>query len=132
MSKLEEKITAYVAEAKKLNLSLDEKLIAAVAKGLGPSIYNADAETIASSDQAELDHVKNNFLVKKLGLTDSPALESAIDVVIEQVGKSNSNKYRAIVYALLVKKFNKESVYAWIDMHKVRKLDSDNRIELFL
>ena len=112
MSKLEEKITAYVAEAKKLNLSLDEKLIAAVAKGLGPSIYNADAETIASSDQAELDRVKNNFLVKKLGLTDSPALDSAIDEVIEQVGKSNRNKYRAIVYALLVKKFNKENVYA--------------------
>lgn len=112
MSKLEEKIAAYVAEAKKLNLSLDEKLIAAVAKGLGPSIYNADAETIAASDKAELDRLKSNFLVKKLGLADSPALDTAIEEVIEQVGKSNRNKYRAIVYALLVKKFKKESVYA--------------------
>ncbi|MGO1244340.1 MAG: DUF2853 family protein [Sphingobacterium sp.] len=112
MSKLEEKVAAYVAEAKKLNLTLDEKLIAAVAKGLGPSIYNADAETVAGSDKAELDRLKNNFLVKKLGLKDGPELDKAIGEVIEQVGKSNRNKYRAIIYALLVKKFKKESVYA--------------------
>jgi len=112
MSKLEEKIAIYVAESKKLNLSLDEKLIAAVAKGLGPSIYNADAETIAASDKAELDRVKNNFLIKKLGLADGSALDTALEEVIEQVGKSNRNKYRVIIYALLVKKFKKESIYA--------------------
>ncbi|NGF56074.1 DUF2853 family protein [Parapedobacter sp. SGR-10] len=111
MSKLEEKIAAYVAEAKKLKLDLDEKLIAAVAKGLGPSIYNADAETVAASDKAELDRLKANFLVKKLGLKDDAKLDQAIEEVIEAVGKSNKNKYRVIVYALLVKKFKKESVY---------------------
>ncbi len=111
MSKLEEKIAAYVAESKKLKLDLDEKLIVAVAKGLGPSIYNADAETIAASDKAELDRLKTNFLVKKLGLKDDAKLDQAIAEVIEAVGKSNKNKYRAIVYALLVKKFKKESVY---------------------
>ena len=112
MSKLDEKIATYVAEAKKLNLSLDEKLIAAVAKGLGPSIYNADAETVSSSDQGELDRVKSNFLIKKLGLKDGAELDAAIAEVIDQIGKSNRNKYRALVYALLVKKFKKESVYA--------------------
>ncbi|NQD70716.1 DUF2853 family protein [Sphingobacterium shayense] len=112
MSKLEEKIAAYVAEAKKLNLALDEKLIAAVSKGLGPSIYNADAETVAGSDKAELDRLKSNFLIKKLGLKDSPELDKAIEEVIDQIGKSNRNKYRAIVYALLVKKFKKEGVYS--------------------
>lgn len=111
MSKLEEKIAAYVAEAKKLKLDLDEKLIASVTKGLGPSIYKADAETIAASDKAELDRLKKNFLIKKLGLKDDAKLDSAIDEVIEAVGKSNKNKYRAIVYALLVKKFKKESIY---------------------
>lgn len=112
MSKLEEKVTAYVAEATKLKLDLDEKLIAAVAKGLGPSLYNVDAETIAASDKAELDRLKNNFLIKKLGLKDDEKLDSAISEVIEAVGKSNKNKYRAIVYALLVKKFKKESIYS--------------------
>lgn len=111
MSKLEEKIAAYTAEAKKLKLDIDEKLLAAVTKGLGPSIYKADAETIAASDKAEIDRLKANFLVKKLGLKDDGKLEAGIEEVIEAVGKSNKNKYRAIVYALLVKKFKKESVY---------------------
>ncbi|MCA5005758.1 DUF2853 family protein [Sphingobacterium bovistauri] len=111
MSKLEEKIATYVAEAKKLNLDLDESLIASVAKGLGPSIYNADAETIAASDSAELDRLKKNFLIGKLGLADDSKLDKAIEEVIEKIGKSNRNKYRALVYALLTKKFKKESVY---------------------
>lgn len=111
MSKLEEKISNYIAEAKKLKLDLNDALITAVTKNLVPSIYNADAETIAASDQAELDRLKNNFLINKLGLADDAKLDKAIEEVIEQVGKSNRNKYRAIVYALLVKKFKKESLY---------------------
>jgi len=111
MSKLEEKIATYVAEAQKLKLDLDEKLIAAVTKGLGPSIYKADAETVAASDKAELDRLKANFLVKKLGLKDDGKLDQAIDEVMEKIGKSNRNKYRALVYAMLVKKFKKEAVY---------------------
>ena len=111
MSKLDEKISAYVAESKKLNLDLDESLIASVAKGLGPSIYNQDAETIAASDSAELDRLKKNFLIGKLGLADDAKLDTAIEEVIEKIGKSNRNKYRALVYALLVKKFKKEAVY---------------------
>lgn len=111
MSKLEEKIATYVAEAKKLKLDLDESLIVAVTKGLGPSIYKADAETVAASDKAELDRLKANFLVKKLGLKDDAKLDQALEEVIEAIGKSNKNKYRALVYALLVKKFKKEAVY---------------------
>lgn len=111
MSKLEEKIAAYTAEAKKLNLGLDEGLLAAVTKGLGPSIYKADAETIAASDKAEIERLKNNFLIKKLGLKDDAKLDTAIEKVIDLVGKSNKNKYRAIVYALLIKEFKKESLY---------------------
>lgn len=112
MSKFDEKLALYLAEAKKLNLSIDEKLLSAVAHGLGPSIYNQDAETISATDPAEVALVKNNFLIKKLGLSDGPELDKAIDEVMEQVGKSNRNKYRAIVYALLVMKFKKQSVYA--------------------
>lgn len=111
MSQLDEKIAAYTAEAKKLNLSIDEKLLAAVTKGLGPSIYKADAEVVSAGDQAELDLVKNNFLIKKLGLTDSPALDEAIHEVVEKLGKSNKHKYRALFYTLLVEKFKKQDIY---------------------
>ena len=49
--------------------------------------------------------------MKKLGLSDGPELMAAIDEAIATYGKSNRNKYRAVVYYMLAKKFGKESVY---------------------
>jgi len=89
----------------------DMDLLTKVTIGCGPSIYNADAATVSGSDESELATVKNNFLVKKLGLSDGPELNSAIDSVIETYGKSNRNKYRAVVYYMLTQHFKKESVY---------------------
>ncbi|MEX0370964.1 MAG: DUF2853 family protein, partial [Tateyamaria sp.] len=58
-----------------------------------------------------LETVKQNFLMKKLGLADSPKLDEAIASVIETYGKSERNKYRAVVYYMLTKHFGKEAVY---------------------
>lgn len=112
MSKLDELIAKYEAEAIKLGLDLDAGLISAVTRGLGPSVYNADAETIASSDPEELGRVKQNYLINKLGLADGPELDEAIQAVVEKMGASNRNKYRALFYALLAKHFKKESIYS--------------------
>ena len=112
MSKFDDVVAKYEAEVKKLNLSIDAALLRAVAKGLGPSIYNADAETVSSSDPSELNRVKEKFLLGKLGLADGPDLDAAIQEVVGQLGASNRNKYRAIFYALLVKKFKKEAIYS--------------------
>ncbi len=112
MSKFVEAVEDYKAQVADLGLGISEELLTAVAKGLGPSIYNADASKVSASDPEELARVKNNFLIGKLGLADSPALDEAIDEVMEKMGKSNRNKYRAVVYALLVIKFGKEDFYA--------------------
>jgi len=112
MSKRDELITKYAADLKeKCGVNADMDLLTKVTVGLGPSIYNADSATVSGSDEKELATVKNNFLIKKLGLNDGPELDKAIDAVVEKYGKSNRNKYRAVVYYLLVKHFNKESVY---------------------
>ncbi len=113
MSKLTEKIEHYTEASKKLRLGLSEDLIQKVTKGLGPSIYNKDAESVSCSSKDELARVRDNFLKKKLGLNESDdALDAAIKEVCEKMGSSNRNKYRALFYALLAKKFGKESVYA--------------------
>ncbi|HHO65902.1 MAG TPA: DUF2853 family protein [Epsilonproteobacteria bacterium] len=112
MSKLDEKIALYTKASKDLKLGLEDAFIAAVTKGLGPSIHNKDAETVSCSDSSELETVKKNFLIKKLGLEDSDKLDDAIKSVCEKMGTSNRNKYRALFYALLAKEFGKESVYA--------------------
>lgn len=111
MSKFDEKLALYQSAMDKLDLAYDAELLTAVTKGLGPSIYKADAETVSGSDAKELATVKANFLMKKLGLEDSAKLDDAIATVIEKIGKSNRNKYRAIVYYLLVKELGQESAY---------------------
>jgi len=112
MSKRDELISKYAADLKdKCGVTPDMDLLTKVTIGCGPSIYNADASTVSGSDESELATVKNNFLIKKLGLKDSEELDKGIDAVMEQYGKSNRNKYRAVVYYLLTKYFKKESVY---------------------
>ncbi len=111
MSKIDEKITLYQSELRKLGISFDADLLTKIAKSLGPSIYKADAETVSGTDERELNTVKNNFLIKKLGLSNGPKLDNAIAAVMDKVGKSNRNKYRVIIYYLLVKEFGQESKY---------------------
>ncbi len=113
MSKFVEAIELYKSDmASKLGIEqIDEVLLNAVTKGLGPSIYNKDSSTVAGSDDTELARVKERFLIKKLGLADSPALDEAIKEVIEKFGSSNRSKHRAVFYYLLVQKFAKHDVY---------------------
>lgn len=112
MNKREALIEKYAADLKeKCGVTPDMDLLKKVTIALGPSIYNADSSTVSGSDPNELETVKKNFLIKKLGMKDSPDLDKAIDSVLETYGKSNRNKYRAVIYYLLVKHFKKEGVY---------------------
>ena len=111
MSKFDEKVAQYSKFMDEKGLNYDADLLRAVTKGLGPSIYKRDAETVSGSDAKELATVKKNFLMKKLGLAEGPKLDEAIAKVVEAIGKSESSKYRAVVYYLLTLHFKKESVY---------------------
>jgi hypothetical protein len=114
MSKFDDLLEKYkesLSSARDVS-STNEGLLTLVAKGLGPSIYLDDASRVSCSDQTELDRVKQNFLIKKLGLDDGPALDAAIAEVCDQMGSANRNKYRAVFYYLLVLKFGKEAIYA--------------------
>jgi hypothetical protein len=113
MSKFDEALETYTAQMTgelKLN-DVDAALLKAITKGLGPTIYRADASKVSCSDKEELERVKKNFLRKKLDLSDDAAMDSAIQEVCQQFGSSNRNKYRAVFYYLLVKKFKKEGLY---------------------
>ena len=112
MGKRDELIEQYADDLKnKCGMTPDMDLLTKVTIGCGPAIYNADASTVAGSQPSELETVKENYLMKKLGLADGPELMAAIDEAIETYGKSERNKYRAVIYYILCKKFGKESVY---------------------
>jgi len=104
------KIALYKKDIKKHYGEVDEEFLAIIVKNLGPSIYKKDAELVSCSNQKELDTVRRNFLIKKLGIdTSKDVLDAAIKDVCEEL-KSTRTKYRATFYYRLAKKFNKESM----------------------
>ena len=112
MGKRDNLIAKYADDLKtKCRMNPDMALLTKVTVGCGPSIYDNDAATVAGSDANELETVKKNFLIKKLGLADSPKLIEAINAVIDTYGRGERNKYRAVVYYMLTKHFGKEAVY---------------------
>ena len=112
MSKRDDLIAKYADDLKnKCGINPDMDFLTKVTIGCGPSIYNRDASTVSASDPKECETVKKNFLIKKLGLKDSTSLDDAITSVLETYGKSNPNKYRAVVYYMLAKHFKKEAIY---------------------
>jgi len=112
MGKRDDLIAQYADDLKnKCGVKADLDLLTKVTIGCGPAIYNNDASTVAASQDSELETVKQNFLINKLGLSDGPELMDGINTAIETYGKSERNKYRAVFYYLLTKHFGKESVY---------------------
>jgi len=109
-SKKEAKIALYTKDIKKHYSEVNEAFLAIIVKNLGPSIYRKDAELVSCSDPKELDTVRRNFLVKKLGLElRKEELDAAIQEVCQEL-KSTRTKYRATFYYRLAQKFKKESV----------------------
>jgi hypothetical protein len=108
MSQFDEAMDKYRAAL--ADQDFNDELLQKVAQGLGPSIYLADASLVSCSDQEEKDRVKNNFLIGKMGLEDSPALDEAIDKVCEKMSGIN-HKHRAIFYYHLVVQEGLESKY---------------------
>jgi len=113
MSKRDELIGKYIDDLKSKvgEAEPDVDLLRKVTIACGPSIYNRDSETVASTSEGEMATVKNNFLIRKLGLSDGPSLDQGLDAVIERYGRSNTSKYRAVIYYLLTRHFGKEDLF---------------------
>lgn len=113
MGRRDDLIALYAEELRgKCGVEPDMALLTRVTIGLGPAIYRADSQTVAGSDASELETIRAKFLVRKLGLADGPELMAGIDAAIETYGRSNRNKYRAVLYYLLTRHFGREAVYA--------------------
>lgn len=101
MAKRDELMTKYAADLERIGMKPDMDLLMRAVKACGPSIYNADAETVAASSPDEVNRVKQNFMMKRLGMTDQAAVDAAMDKALDKIGRSNRNKYRAVMYYLL-------------------------------
>ena len=111
MSKKQQISAAFKAEMNNLGLHFHEEIYDGIVDYLGPSIHDADASLVACSDPKELEGIKTNFLMGKLGLEDSPRLDEAIKEICHGLGESNRRKHRTTFYYLLTAILNKESVF---------------------
>lgn len=112
MGKRDDLIEKYAKDLQeKCGIKADMDLLKQITIACGPSIYNRDASTVSSGDPAEVDRVKQNFIQKRLGITDDAKQEEGFASAVEKYGKSNRTKYRAVLYYLLTAHFQKESVF---------------------
>ncbi len=111
MSKFEAAMDKAEAQLKEQKVRVDRELLDAIGKSLGPSLYKKDASLVAAGQKKELETIKKNFLVKKLGLEDGPKLDKAMDKAVDKIGRSRRNKLRPAFYYILVKNLKKEEVF---------------------
>lgn len=98
---------ATVAKYTKVNTAA----LDGMAKTYALVLSNNDSQYVACGDQGEKDTVRENFLKKKLGLTNSDAdLNAAIDGVCQAM-KEDRFKSRLAFYYLLAEKFGKLSMF---------------------
>ena len=112
MNQREKLIIKYAEDLRtKFNLEPDMGFLTKVTIGCGPAIYNRDSAMVSSSEIKELERIKSNFLIKKLGLDSNSDFDTPINEIMKTYGRTHRTKYRVVVYYLLAKHFKKESAY---------------------
>lgn len=90
----------------------DPKAVAGIVRYCGIALQKRDSALVALSDAEEVARVRDNFLKKKLGLSNTDAeLDKAIKAVGERM-KGDRTKNRVTVYYLLAEHFGKLSAFA--------------------
>ncbi len=104
--------TNYVADIKNYIADVDEKVVNGIVKHLGIALRSSrDAAQVSCSDPSELARVRESFLKKKLGRTESDEqLDEAIADVCQKMAGTR-NKSRVTFYYLLTVHFNQQSLF---------------------
>jgi len=97
----------YIEDIKKYASAVNEEAVAGIVRHCGIALRNRDSSLVAGTDPQELKRVRESWLKKKLGLTDSDGdLDKAIKAVMQKM-KAERAKSRVTVYYLLAEHFNK-------------------------
>ena len=102
----------YAANVEKYASTVDAAAIKGIVKYLGIALQNRDSSLVAASDPAELKRVRDNFMKRKLGLTQTDAeLDAALKAVMTTMA-GERDKSRVTVCYLLAEKFGKLGLFA--------------------
>jgi hypothetical protein len=98
-----------LADVRRYREDANEAAVSAIVKHLGIALLNpqADSALVSASDGTELLTVRESWLKKKLGLTDSDSdLDTAIGVVAAAM-QQDKRKRRVTFYYLLAEHYGK-------------------------
>ncbi len=101
----------WAADVKKYVPDANSAAIAGIIRYCGIALQSRDASLVSFTDKTETARVRDNFLKKKLGLTDS---DEVLDKAIAEVGekmKSDHTRNRVTVYYLLAERYGKLSMF---------------------
>ena len=97
----------WAVDVKKYAPNADDEAIKGIVRYCGIALQKRDSSLVSMSDKSETDRVRENFLKKKLALTDSDAdLDKSIKAVGDTM-KADRTKNRVTVYYLLADKYDK-------------------------
>jgi outer membrane protein OmpA-like peptidoglycan-associated protein len=101
----------WAIDVRKYAPDADDAVIAGIVRHCGIALRSRDASLVSFTDPAETERVRESFLRRKLGLTDSDAvLDEAIAAVGERMS-ADRTKNRVTVYYLLAEMFGKLGLF---------------------
>jgi cell division septation protein DedD len=104
-------LATYVADVKKYAKNADETAVSGIVKYLGIALRDRDSALVSGTDPKELARVRDGFLKKKLGLTETDdKLDASIHSVLETL-KADRSKSRVTVYYLLAEQHRKLDMF---------------------
>lgn len=101
----------WALDVKKYAPAADDAVIAAIVRYCGIALRSRDASMVAFTEPAETARVRDNFLKKKLALTESDdVLDGAIAAVGERMA-GDTTRNRVTVYYLLAEHFGRLDLF---------------------
>lgn len=105
-------ISEYKESLSKYTSNINDAALEKMASTYALVMSKTDSKFVSCGDPAEKQTVRDNFLKKKLGLSDSEAdLDAAVEAVCVTM-KEDRMKNRLVFYYLLAEKYNKLGVFA--------------------
>lgn len=101
----------WAADVKRYAPDADDDVIAGIVRHCGIALQNRDSALVSFKDPVETARVRDNFLKKKLGRTES---DSDLDTAIAGVGdqmKGDRTKNRVTAYYLLADRYGAHDVF---------------------
>ncbi len=96
----------HVEDIKKYTKSVDEAVVASMEKTYRLVLSRPDSALVAFTDADEIQTVKKNFIVGKLGVTDDAAADAAIETVNKKMA-GVTRRGRLTVYYLIAEELGK-------------------------